>query len=82
MFDLKTEDFFIFLRGNWFPRVANCRKRECLVRCHVMQTMTDAELLVAYSSRQDEGAFGELMRRHGTMAVSYTHLTLPTNREV
>ncbi|MEI6149375.1 MAG: RNA polymerase sigma factor [bacterium] len=40
-----------------------------------MQTMTDAELLEAYSSRQDEpfggaqgeAAFGELMGRHGAM---------------
>ena len=60
-----------------------------------MQKQTDAELLDAYSSRKDEEAFGELMRRHGALvyracfrvlkdphAVSYTHLTLPTNREV
>ncbi len=46
-----------------------------------MQTMTDAELLVAYSSRQDEGAFGELMRRHGTMVYRACHRLLKDPHE-
>lgn len=29
--------------------------------------MTDQQLLEAYASRQNEAAFGELMRRHGAM---------------
>ena len=37
------------------------------------------------ASRQQPGLLGQLLAQEGTgviLAVSYTHLTLPTNREV
>jgi RNA polymerase sigma factor (sigma-70 family) len=46
-----------------------------------MQTLTDAELMEAYSSRQDEGAFGELMRRHGAMVYRACHRLLKDAHE-
>jgi RNA polymerase sigma factor (sigma-70 family) len=46
-----------------------------------MQTLTDAELMDAYSSRQDEGAFGELMRRHGAMVYRACHRLLKDAHE-
>jgi RNA polymerase sigma factor (sigma-70 family) len=46
-----------------------------------MQTLTDAELMEAYSYRQDEGAFGELMRRHGAMVYRACHRLLKDAHE-
>jgi RNA polymerase sigma factor (sigma-70 family) len=46
-----------------------------------MQTMTDAELIEAYSSRADEGAFDELMRRHGAMVYRACHRLLKDAHE-
>jgi RNA polymerase sigma factor (sigma-70 family) len=46
-----------------------------------MQTMTDAQLLEAYSSRQDDAAFGELMRRHGAMVYRACHRLLKDAHE-
>lgn len=46
-----------------------------------MQTTTDAQLLDAYSSRQDEAAFGELMRRHGKLVYRTCHRLLKDSHE-
>ena len=46
-----------------------------------MQTLTDAELLGAYASRQDESAFGELMRRHGALVCRACHRLLKDTHE-
>ncbi len=52
-----------------------------MVRCYAMQTLTDAELLDAYSSRQDDTAFGELMKRHGAMVYRACHRMLKDAHE-
>ena len=38
-----------------------------------MPTTTDAELLAAFATRQEEAAFGELMRRHGALVYRACH---------
>ena len=43
--------------------------------------MTDAQLLEAYSSREGEAAFGELMRRHGAMVYRACHRLLKDSYE-
>ena len=39
-------------------------------------------VLVTAAALFSLGIYGILVRRNAVMAVSYTHLTLPTNREV
>ncbi len=43
--------------------------------------MTDAQLLEAYSSRQDDVAFGELMKRHGSLVYRACHRLLKDAHE-
>ena len=66
-------------------------KKESETTLKILSNLTDASLNqkviaeerdIAYIAWHIAITVGEMMNRGGLSAVSYTHLTLPTNREV